>query len=148
MAPLIGLLFYRTDVRALLVGYEWHVFALFFAGFCLAALGLYDDARGTSPSVKLAVQSVVATFAFALGYHVTLVSNPLNGEPISLVWLSLPITVLWITAIINAVNMLDGLDGLASGVALIIVAWTFAVAWIRHDVLMCLMMACMGGALA
>ena len=92
MAPLIGLLFYRTDVRALLLGYEWHVVALFSGGFCLAALGLYDDARGTSPSVKLAVQSVVATFAYALGYHVTIVSNPLSGEPISLVGLSLPIT--------------------------------------------------------
>jgi UDP-GlcNAc:undecaprenyl-phosphate GlcNAc-1-phosphate transferase len=82
-----------------------------------------------------------------MGYQVTLVTNPLNGEPISLVWLSLPITVLWITAIINAINMVDGLDGLASGVALIVVVLTFAVAWTRDEVLMCLVMACMGGAL-
>jgi Glycosyl transferase family 4 len=63
--------------------------------------------------------------------------------------LALPFTVLWIVGVINAINLidgLDGLDGLAGGVALFVVATSFILAFSRHDVLVSLAMASLGGA--
>lgn len=55
---------------------------------------------------------------FAAGIRMTTLTIPFVGT-VQLGWLSLPITLLWIAAITNAVNLIDGLDGLACGVAII-----------------------------
>jgi UDP-GlcNAc:undecaprenyl-phosphate GlcNAc-1-phosphate transferase len=84
-------------------------------GICV--LGLLDDRYGLSPRVKLAGQLTAGLYIYAHGYSVQLVSNPF-GATFALGWLSLPITVLWVAVLTNAFNLIDGLDGLASGVGL------------------------------
>ena len=80
--------------------------------------GLIDDLADLSYRWKFLAQFVCAGYVWFCGFRVDLVSNPLGGG-IELGWLSLPITVLWIVGITNAVNLIDGLDGLAAGTALI-----------------------------
>ncbi len=84
---------------------------------CLGALGFVDDRRGFSPAAKLAGQVAVAALAFlwcGIGFHAFAPGMP--------AWLDLPLTVLWIVGAINAFNLIDGLDGLASGLAVIAAA--------------------------
>ncbi len=82
----------------------------------LVVIGVIDDLRGTPARVKLAAQVAAAVIAWALGLSIDALHLP--SIVLVLGWLSLPATILWMVAIINAVNLIDGLDGLASGVVL------------------------------
>lgn len=92
--------------------------AVFFRMIALAVglglLGFADDKFGMKPTVKLAGQIAVAVLTFFwchVGFH-----SFFDGIPL---WLDLPLTVFWIVGAINAFNLIDGLDGLASGLAVI-----------------------------
>jgi UDP-GlcNAc:undecaprenyl-phosphate/decaprenyl-phosphate GlcNAc-1-phosphate transferase len=84
-----------------------------------AAIGLVDDIRGMPPSVKMA--GIVAVAAIpVIGYDVTFghVTLPLVGDH-DLGWVAYPLTILWIAIVANLVNLIDGMDGLASGIVAI-----------------------------
>lgn len=72
--------------------------------------GLIDDLFGLSPAPRLILQAAAALPIWLAGWSVPF------GRP----WLNLPLTILFIVCFINALNMLDGADGLAAGVASII----------------------------
>ncbi|MEN9798557.1 MAG: hypothetical protein RL653_2253, partial [Pseudomonadota bacterium] len=115
--PLLGLLV--ADQSG--VGYVFRsdpgvVRGIFGGGLVIALLGLYDDLRGAGARLKFAVQFAVALGLYLAGFRVELLANPF-GEPFSLGPLGLPFTLLWIVGVINALNLIDGLDGLAGGVA-------------------------------
>lgn len=145
--PLVGLFVYTNDISELFLRDKARVAGLFSGGLAIAVLGLCDDLKGVRARTKFAVQVLVALGMFWLGYRVEAIANPFGAEPIQLGLLALPFTLLWIVGIINAMNLIDGLDGLAGGVAAIVVGLNFAVAFNRPDVLMCLFMAALGGAL-
>jgi UDP-GlcNAc:undecaprenyl-phosphate GlcNAc-1-phosphate transferase len=81
-------------------------------------LGIVDDMRGTTPWAKLGVQACAALVLVLFGYGVPAITNPF-GETIVSGALSAPLTVAWVLLVINAINLIDGLDGLAAGVTLI-----------------------------
>lgn len=82
----------------------------------LFVVGLVDDIRGMRAMVKLGFQVAAAVVAWWLGLSLDRLFLP--WAIVDLGPLALPITVAWIVGCINAVNLIDGLDGLASGVAL------------------------------
>jgi UDP-GlcNAc:undecaprenyl-phosphate GlcNAc-1-phosphate transferase len=87
-------------------------------------LGVADDIRGISPRVKMAGQIVAALSVVPFGVKVDFITNPfitnpLNNDLIGLGLFAVPITVFWLVAVTNAVNLIDGLDGLAGGVSCI-----------------------------
>ena len=98
------------------------------AAIPLLALGLVDDLRGAGPWTKLAVQACSATVLVHFGYGVPLLTNPF-GSPLELGFLSGPLAVAWVLVVVNAINLIDGLDGLASGVVLIAAATLW---WVGH----------------
>ena len=84
-----------------------------------AVIGFVDDVRGIRPSVKMA--GIVAVAAIpVIGYDVTFghVTLPVVGDH-DLGWAAYPLTILWIAAVANLVNLIDGMDGLASGIVAI-----------------------------
>jgi len=87
----------------------------------MLALGIVDDLRRVGPWTKLVVQACSAMVLVQFGYGVPLLTNPF-GPSIALGPLGVPIAVLWVLVVVNAVNLIDGLDGLASGVVLIAAA--------------------------
>lgn len=89
----------------------WKLFTLSFA---IAGLGLADDKFSLPPKVKLFGQLVVA---FLVWWWADLGFNDL--WPSMPKWLDCVLTVFWITGAVNAFNLIDGLDGLASGIAFI-----------------------------
>jgi UDP-GlcNAc:undecaprenyl-phosphate/decaprenyl-phosphate GlcNAc-1-phosphate transferase len=94
------------------------VIGLSIAAVPILLLGLLDDLRGTPPWLKLVVQASSACILYAFGYGVPVLTNPFGGS-IGAGVLNLPLTVLWVVVVINAINLIDGLDGLAAGVVLI-----------------------------
>lgn len=93
---------------------DWMI-GLFAGGTAMFAVGLYDDLRKMRASYKLATHLFVGAVAWGLGFRIDSIDLPLL-PPMSMGIFSMPITVLWIAGIINAVNLIDGLDGLAAGV--------------------------------
>ena len=82
------------------------------------ALGVLDDLGSVGPWVKLLVQACAALTLTVFGFGVPLLTNPFGDPIVTGAW-SLPLTVAWVVAITNAINLIDGLDGLATGVVAI-----------------------------
>ena len=78
--------------------------------------GMLDDLYDLSPWLKLLGQALAAAVAIYFGLVIHFVTNPFDGA-LSLGYFSLPLTFLWIVGVTNAVNLIDGLDGLAAGVS-------------------------------
>lgn len=91
------------------------------------AVGVADDLLDLKPWVKLLAQVAIGYLMFLHGFGIERVSNPLGGE--LLVWqpLSLAGTIVWYALLMNGINMIDGLDGLAAGIAAISAATLFAI---------------------
>jgi len=79
-------------------------------------VGLVDDLRGMRAYQKLLAQIIAATVVCMAGIRIESIVYT-NLFTINFSWLSFPITIFWIIAITNAVNLIDGLDGLAAGIA-------------------------------
>lgn len=108
----IGLLLpftYKASITKLLPD----VWKLLPAAAIIFAIGLLDDLKGLRPLQKLIGQIAAAGVAYLAGVQV----NSLGGHPLP-VWLSFAITVVWLVGCTNALNLIDGLDGLAAGVGL------------------------------
>jgi len=101
------------------------VAAFLIAAFLVLGIGAVDDFRRQRPAVKLAVEIVAALIVVYLGHcRVVGISMP-GGNALSLGTLAAPLTVVWIVFVTNAVNLIDGIDGLAAGtsaIALVTVA--------------------------
>lgn len=122
-----GVAIYMAFVLAMLIGGAWEGFSVIdrravlgivLGGGVIAGIGIYDDMRHSSATVKLLFQALAATILFQFEYRITSIANPFGGS-IELSYLSLPVTVLWIMLFTNALNLIDGIDGLATGIAAI-----------------------------
>lgn len=87
----------------------------------LLPFAAWDDFKRLPPLPQLIAQLGCALIPLAFGVRLTSISNPLpfGSDPINLGWLVGPATILWIVGMINTLNWLDTMDGLAGGVALI-----------------------------
>lgn len=111
-------------------------------------LGVFDDIYGIGSLGKLIVQSAASGLAVYGGLHIEYLSLPFFGS-VHLGMLGIPLTFLWLIGVTNAINLLDGLDGLACGVAAIVSATFFAIGAYEHDPLTMvvsasLLFACLG----
>ena len=85
----------------------------------IVVMGAVDDIVSLNAWVKLAGQIVAAMVAIRCGVVVDVITSPISGAPLSIGFFSIPLTIIWIVACTNAVNLIDGLDGLAVGVSAI-----------------------------
>lgn len=97
----------------------------------IVVLGMLDDKYALPAKPKFLVQIVAALIAVLAGNRIEVLSNPniFSSNPVwQLGWLAYPVTVIWIVAITNSVNFIDGLDGLACGVSTISAATMLIIA--------------------
>ena len=93
--------------------------AVILASFAIAVVGFIDDLRDWPPAVKLAAQVLAALAAVGSGLYVQVLHVPGLGA-VDLGWpAGAALTVAWIVFATNAMNFIDGLDGLAGGTALV-----------------------------
>jgi UDP-GlcNAc:undecaprenyl-phosphate GlcNAc-1-phosphate transferase len=102
------------------------------AGLCIAAVSYADDTLDMSFAIKLAAQLGAAIVAMACGIVLRVVHLPWLGA-IDVGWFGWPITGAWILFVTNAVNFIDGLNGLASGSVGIACAFMTVIAWSQGD---------------
>ncbi|MFL5581469.1 MAG: MraY family glycosyltransferase, partial [Gemmatimonadaceae bacterium] len=84
----------------------------------LFVIGLLDDLRGVRPLVKLVGQTAAALIVCQAGFRIAALGFSANAT-VSLGFLAVPVTVLWLVGVSNAFNLVDGLDGLAAGVGIV-----------------------------
>jgi UDP-GlcNAc:undecaprenyl-phosphate/decaprenyl-phosphate GlcNAc-1-phosphate transferase len=112
----------------------------------IAVTSLLDDIHGQRVIVKLASHLVGATIAVSVGIRLNGTIHFL-GNQIHIGWLAIPISILWLAGITNAFNLIDGLDGLSAGLALISSASLAAVSIVTHNYEMAAGAMVIGGAL-
>ncbi len=126
------------------------VLGLLFGSTLILMVGLWDDIMGMKPKTKFIAQLVVAAISLLYGFDIKGLDNPLHrGDYIQFpLWLSAPLTLLWYLVLMNAINFIDGLDGLLagltaiSGMSLLIIELTHG-----HPELALVLAALVGGAL-
>ncbi len=108
------------------------------------ALGLIDDLHPIGAKRKLIGQVVLAIAAYALGLRIEIITSPAGDASWSLGGASLAVTVVWLVAIPNIINLIDGMDGLATGLGIFVVSTLSVVLFASHQdvaALFCLAMA-------
>lgn len=96
-----------------------YILPIIIASGIIVLTGLIDDIKELSPKMKtLGILLGALVIYFATDIRIDLVTLPFFGQ-LDLRWFSLPLTLFWILAITNAFNLIDGLDGLTSGISII-----------------------------
>jgi UDP-GlcNAc:undecaprenyl-phosphate/decaprenyl-phosphate GlcNAc-1-phosphate transferase len=120
-------------------------------GFLIATsaiflMGVYDDLKSIRPRSKLIVEFLVSVFLYCCGFGLHDVSLSIGpyaiGKPVGFA-----LTVIWILLITNAFNLIDGLDGLAVGSAVLSVVVVIATSLVRHNDLMTMLSCALFGTL-
>ena len=102
--------------------------AMFVPSLIILALGIVDDKWSVRPMAKIAVQLAAGLLVYyQLGIRIDTLATLVVSDSQMLGLLSLPATLFWIVLITNAFNVVDGMDGLATGVAFIALACMFTV---------------------
>lgn len=121
----------HADARLHLRFVDW---LFFFGGLsAMFAVGLIDDFNNIPALRKLAGQIAAAVAISLSGFRIETVQVLFGGPTVSLGLLSYAVTVLWIVAIANSVNLIDGMDGFAGGVVLIASTTFAAIGAMRGD---------------
>jgi UDP-GlcNAc:undecaprenyl-phosphate GlcNAc-1-phosphate transferase len=108
-------------------------------------VGFLDDLRLTSPTLRLVVFTAAASAAYAAGFRIEQVGLP-TGVVIDFGYFSFIVTVLWIVAVTNSINWIDGRDGVSLGVAIFALVTMAAIAQHSHHPTVALLLIAMTGA--
>jgi UDP-GlcNAc:undecaprenyl-phosphate GlcNAc-1-phosphate transferase len=141
---LIAVFLHREMVEAALAR-EWFVMV---AG-CVAmfAVGLWDDFRPIGAKIKLFLQVVICTVVAVFGFQLYVLSNPFTGGQFELGKWGWFFAAFWLLSTTNLVNLIDGADGLAGGVCLIVFAALALTMWFTAGITMFLLCVLMIGTL-
>ena len=149
----------RLGGLAIFIGFV--VSALFFAqvdkqlqgillGSCLiVGVGVVDDSHPLGAGIKFILQIVAALISIWHGVVIQTIANPLpfiGGDYWDFGLMAVPITVIWIVAVTNSVNLIDGLDGLADGVSTIAALTMLIIALLMENLEMAVLCAALVGA--
>lgn len=115
-----------SNITTTIVSYQWISFVA--ALVIIFFVGVADDIRPLNPGKKFLVQAIAATIVYAGGFKISTMTSLLSAGTIEIGLLDYPLTLLWIVGITNAFNLIDGLDGLATGVGIIAAGSMFVIA--------------------
>ncbi|MCF8495954.1 MAG: undecaprenyl/decaprenyl-phosphate alpha-N-acetylglucosaminyl 1-phosphate transferase [Alphaproteobacteria bacterium] len=124
--PIGGLIIFPVYMLSLLLqgGDLFVLWPLFAALLLLLGLGAVDDYRGVRPWTKFALQSAAALIVVLCGEaHVYYLGDLFGWGDNGLGWISVPFSLAAVVLLINAINLMDGLDGLAGGFGFIAIFW-------------------------
>ncbi|GHV72995.1 undecaprenyl-phosphate alpha-N-acetylglucosaminyl 1-phosphate transferase [Spirochaetia bacterium] len=134
----------------ILPGSSLHLPFLFplIAMLLIFVFGVFDDFRPMAARYKLLIQVIAAFLVLIPGYSFRGILFVDFGILGTLIWLRYPLTFLWIVGLTNAVNLIDGVDGLAGGIsALAAVFFALIFAFIAHNSAMALICLCLAASL-
>ncbi|HVA37188.1 MAG TPA: MraY family glycosyltransferase [Candidatus Dormibacteraeota bacterium] len=120
---------------------------LLFGGTLIFLIGIWDDAMDLPAKKKLLGQSAVAIASMLYGFVIPGISNPFaHNQWIAFpLWLGVPLTLFWYLGMMNAMNFIDGLDGLLAGITAIAGTCLYLIALVKGHALVALLMAALVG---
>lgn len=142
MAGVVVLYVVDNPVRALLQEHTLDLVAFLLAGATICGIGLLDDSIHLRGRQKLAGQVLAAGVLIGFGLIIEKIS--LFGWTLELGLLAIPFTFFWLLGATNALNLLDGIDGLATSVGLIVASAVGVMAWTTghlHVGVVCMLLA-------
>ena len=140
---------HTTEIRRFLSYQDLaHIIGLLFGGTLMLGVGLWDDIMSMSPRRKFLAQLAVSAVAVVLyGFTIVDVQMPKFGY-LDLAWFAIPFSLFWYMGMVNAINFLDGLDGLVAGVSLIASVTLVVVSLWHNQYLVAITMCALAGAMA
>jgi UDP-GlcNAc:undecaprenyl-phosphate GlcNAc-1-phosphate transferase len=124
---------------ALTFDFSREVLSLLLGGSIVLIIGIIDDLKSLSPSLKLIGQCLAILAVMKSGIRIKLSFFP--------IWISIPLTFLWLLGITNAFNIIDIMDGLSGGVAFIACIYLFLVASLNGRIMIAIMTLSLGGSI-
>ena len=121
------------------------VSGIFLGSTLLLIVGIVDDIKDLRPTTKLIFQVAATLIVVFFGVEISFITNPFNGL-VAIGIFAIPLTLLWVVGITNAINLIDGLDGLATGVTAISTLTLFFVALRTHQIGAAILMIALFGA--
>ncbi len=123
---------------------------LLFGSLLILGVGVWDDIMQMRPRNKLIAQVAVALISMFYGFIIQGITNPFDPNPQTNwidfpFWLSVVLTLIWYVGMMNAINLIDGLDGLLSGVAAISSVFLFAIAVLHGNPVEALVVIALAG---
>ena len=143
--PLV-LLYYNKYMFRELIAADDRLIAFVAGALIVFGLGLWDDVKPLPAWVKFIGQVLAALVAYYGGMGIHIVSVPFV-QSVHLGIFSLPASVFWFVLVINAINLIDGLDGLAAGISLFVSITMMVICLTNHKLLEAVAFAALGGAL-
>jgi UDP-GlcNAc:undecaprenyl-phosphate GlcNAc-1-phosphate transferase len=110
------------------INFAW----LIVASAIVLGMGAVDDFKKMPPSVKFFFQIIAGLIVALTSVKIQVVTLPFGAINLG-IW-SIPVTILWVVAITNAINLLDGLDGLAAGTSFIICLAMFGISLLNQNI--------------
>ncbi|MFN2450522.1 MAG: MraY family glycosyltransferase [Candidatus Baltobacteraceae bacterium] len=127
-----------------------NLIGLLFGSMLILGVGLWDDIMGMRPRFKFGAQIAVALISMIFGFHIAFIHQPFSHDADAFLyfpwWVSYPLTLLWYVGMMNAINFIDGLDGLLSGFTGISCIFLFAIALSKGDPVVALVVVTLAGA--
>jgi UDP-GlcNAc:undecaprenyl-phosphate GlcNAc-1-phosphate transferase len=124
---------------ALTFDFSLEVLGLLLGGSIVLIIGVIDDLKALSPGLKLLGQCLAILALMKSGIRIKLAFIP--------IWISIPLTFLWLLGITNAFNIIDIMDGLSGGVACIACIYLFLVASFNGRIMIAIMALALAGSL-
>ncbi len=122
---------------------------LLFGGLLILGVGIWDDVMTMRPRNKLIAQIVVASISMLYGFVIPGITNPFHDPGTNWIdfpiWVGVPLTLIWYVGMMNAINFLDGLDGLLAGVAAISSVFLFVIALVHDNPVVALVVIALAG---
>jgi UDP-GlcNAc:undecaprenyl-phosphate GlcNAc-1-phosphate transferase len=147
MLSIIPLLYLNNGIGQAFRGIWVKVVCMLGASSLIFGVGLLDDLKGLRVKTKLGAQILAGLVVCCAGIHIDkLVIKDFIVLDLGL--LSIPFTLCWIIGVTNAVNLIDGLDGLAGGICAIACGSMACLAVIQHNLILATIMLTMFGALS
>ncbi len=132
--------------RNVLITKDWtQLLGLFLGGTFILILGMIDDKYELPAKVKLAGQIIAALILIVFGIRIQFLNNPFNGMLYLGTWPSIILTLFWVIGLTNALNFIDGLDGLLAGVTGISCFALFIIALMKEQILVALLLLALMG---
>lgn len=124
---------------------------LLFGSLLILGVGIWDDLMGMRPRNKFIAQALVALVSMFYGFVIPGITNPFNHNPSTNwvdfpLWIGIPLTLLWYVGMMNAINFIDGLDGLLAGFTAISSLFMFLIFFTHASVVVAIVVIALAGA--
>jgi len=143
--PILGFYFWQNGLNERLSGNWRQIAVIALTGLIALLSGVWDDIKGLNATKKLLIQIPVAILFVKYVAHFSNLTVPVLGSFDLGVW-GAPLTILWIVGVTNALNLVDGIDGLATGITIVIAFTNSIIALAAGNDFLAVVMLGMAGA--